>query len=198
MRFYQFSMRNYAFTRLICSSVRYIVHNIIYRFIYEVNFSGNNDINTLAKKGWKTCHRWGKLANCSLSVDREILWRYFEAIHLVSEYGYICGTVFDKASLSIRKRTCMQCNGQLVFSIFAHKIKKEKKKEIWPSPMTKPPIPTENSKTKGQHTQTPPKTSITQRLRTDLGRSVGVTSNPTGVVKPVHGIPTFPLTAKAV
>ena len=75
---------------------------------------------------------------------------------------------------------------------------KEKKKEIWPSPMTKPPIPTENSKTKGQHTQTPPKTSITQRLRTDLGRSVGVTSNPTGVVKPVYGIPTFPLTAKAV
>ena len=74
----------------------------------------------------------------------------------------------------------------------------EKKKEIWPSPMTKPPIPTENSKTKGQHTQTPPKTSITQRLRTDLGRSVGVISNPTGVVKPVYGIPTFPLTAKAV
>ena len=34
--------------------------------------------------------------------------------------------------------------------------------------MTKPPIPTENSKTKRQHTQTPPKTSITQRLRTDL------------------------------
>ena len=64
--------------------------------------------------------------------------------------------------------------------------------------MTKPPIPTENSKTKGQHTQTPPKTSITQRLRTDLGRSVGVTSNPTGVVKPVYGIPTFPLTATAV
>ena len=64
--------------------------------------------------------------------------------------------------------------------------------------MTKAPIPTENSKTKGQHTQTPPKTSITQRLRTDLGRSVGVTSNPTGVVKPVYGIPTFPLTAKAV
>ena len=64
--------------------------------------------------------------------------------------------------------------------------------------MTKTPIPTENSKTKGQHTQTPPKSSITQQLRTDLGRSVGVTSNPNGVVKPVYGIPTFPLTAKAV
>ena len=64
--------------------------------------------------------------------------------------------------------------------------------------MTKPPIPTENSKTKGQHTQTPPKTSITQRLGTDLGRSVGVTSNPTGVVKPVIGIPTLPLTTTVV
>ena len=29
------------------------------------------------------------------------------------------------------------------------------------------------------NTQTPPKTSTTQRLRTDLGRSVGVTSHPT-------------------
>ena len=44
----------------------------------------------------------------------------------------------------------------------------EKKKEIWPSPMTKPPIPTENSKTKGQHTHTPPKSSITQQLRDRL------------------------------
>ena len=34
------------------------------------------------------------------------------------------------------------------------------------------------------NTQTPPKTSITQRLQTDLGRSVGVISHPTGVVKP--------------
>ena len=36
-------------------------------------------------------------------------------------------------------------------------------------------------------TKTLPKTSITQRLRTDLGRSVGVTaaSHPTGVVKPI-------------
>ena len=48
------------------------------------------------------------------------------------------------------------------------------------------------------NTQTPPKTSITQRLRTDLGRAGGVTSHSTGVVKPVYGYPTFPLTAKAV
>ena len=49
--------------------------------------------------------------------------------------------------------------------------------------MTKPTIPTEIRKPK-DNTQTPPKTLITQRLRTDLGRSVGVTSHPTGVVKP--------------
>ena len=39
--------------------------------------------------------------------------------------------------------------------------------------MTKPPIPTENSKTKGQH-KIATKTLITQGLRTDLGRSGGV------------------------
>ena len=44
--------------------------------------------------------------------------------------------------------------------------------------MTKPPIPTENSKTKGQYKNA---TTITQRLRTDLGRSVEVTT----VIQPV-------------
>ena len=48
------------------------------------------------------------------------------------------------------------------------------------------------------NTQTPPKITITQRLRTDLGRSVWVTSHPTGVVKPVYGYQTFPLTTKAM
>ena len=51
----------------------------------------------------------------------------------------------------------------------------EKKKEIWLSPMTKAPTPIEKSKKQRDNTKTPPKSSITQRLRTDLGRSVGVT-----------------------
>ena len=51
----------------------------------------------------------------------------------------------------------------------------EKKEEIWPSPMTKAPTSTEKLKKKRDNTKTSPKTSITQRLRTDLGRSVGVT-----------------------
>ena len=63
--------------------------------------------------------------------------------------------------------------------------------------MTKPLYQQKIRKPK-ENTQTPPKTSITQRLRTDLGRSVGVTSHPTGVVKPVYWYPTFSLTAKAV
>ena len=51
----------------------------------------------------------------------------------------------------------------------------EKKEEIWLSPMTKAPTPTEKSKKQRDNTKTPPKTSITQRLRTDLGRLVEVT-----------------------
>ena len=41
--------------------------------------------------------------------------------------------------------------------------------------MTKAPTPTEKSKNQRDNTKTPPKTSITQQLRTDLGRPVGVT-----------------------
>ena len=52
----------------------------------------------------------------------------------------------------------------------------EKKEEIWLSPMTKAPIPTEMSKGQSDNTNNATKSSITQRLRTDLGRSVGVTT----------------------
>ena len=82
----------------------------------------------------------------------------------------------------------------LCFTVLQIKRKRRRSDPVlWQNPLYQQKIrkPKDN-------TQTPPKTSITQRLRTDLGRSVGVTSNPTGVVKPVYGIPTFPLTAKAV
>ena len=42
--------------------------------------------------------------------------------------------------------------------------------------MTKAPTPTEKSKKQHENTKTPPKTSISQQLQTDLGRSVGVTT----------------------
>ena len=58
----------------------------------------------------------------------------------------------------------------------------EKKKEIWLRPMTKTPIPTENSKTNGQHknaTKNFDYTTIADPLRTVNWSN---NSNPTGVV----------------
>ena len=52
----------------------------------------------------------------------------------------------------------------------------EKKEEIWLSPVTKTPTPTGQSKKQRDNIKTPPKTLITQLLRTDLGRSVGATA----------------------
>ena len=48
----------------------------------------------------------------------------------------------------------------------------EKKEEIWPSPMTKAPTPTEMSKSKVTTQTTPQKSLIKQQLRTDLGRII--------------------------
>ena len=42
--------------------------------------------------------------------------------------------------------------------------------------MTKSCTSTAKSKKQSENTKTPPKSSITQRMRTDLGRSVGVTT----------------------
>ena len=65
--------------------------------------------------------------------------------------------------------------------------------------MTKAPTPTEKSKKQRDIIKNATKTSITHRLWTDLGRSVGVTAGtPTGVVKRVYERSIFPLTATAV
>ena len=49
------------------------------------------------------------------------------------------------------------------------------KEEVWLSPMSKTPTFIENPKKQRDNIQTPPKISITQRLRTDVGRTVEVT-----------------------
>ena len=67
--------------------------------------------------------------------------------------------------------------------------------------MTKALTPTEISKKQNNSdsTKTPLKISITQRLQTALGRSIAVTTaTKTGVVKPVNGILTFPVTVETV
>ena len=53
--------------------------------------------------------------------------------------------------------------------------------------MTKAHTPTEMSKGQNDNTKTSPKSSITQRLRTDVGRSDGVTKSSNWCVKPVYG-----------
>ena len=96
---------------------------------------------------------------------------------------------------------------QIVFRLetfcFIFKIKCgyfwREKEEIWLSPMTEALTPTEKSKKQRDNTKNATKnfdcTTIADRLRTV---SWGNDSHPAGVVKPVYGIPTFPLTAKAM
>ena len=72
----------------------------------------------------------------------------------------------------------------------------EKKEEILLSPMTK--APTQKCQKGKVKTQTTPQKSITQRLRTDLGRSVGETTATQLVWLTWFTGQTFPLLATAV
>ena len=74
----------------------------------------------------------------------------------------------------------------------------EKKEEIWLSPMTKALHQQKYQKGKVTTQTTPQKSAITQRLRTDLGRSVGVTTATQLVWVTWFTGQTFPLPATAV
>ena len=65
-----------------------------------------------------------------------------------------------------------------IWLIFLHQkcLTKTKRRRSDPVPMTKAPTPTEMSKGQSDNPTTPQKGSIKQQLRTDLGRSVGVTT----------------------
>ena len=84
-------------------------------------------------------------------------------------------------------------------NILNQKSVQREKEEIWLSPMTEALTPTEKSKKQRDNTKNATKnfdyTTIADRLKTV---SWGNDSHLAGVVKPVYGIPTFPLTAKAV
>ena len=87
--------------------------------------------------------------------------------------------------------------GKIRITFSSGRNEREKEGDLTQS-YDKPPIPTENSKTKGQLTNATKNfdyTTIADRLRTV---SWSNNSHPTGVVKSVYGYPTFPLTAKAV
>ena len=77
-------------------------------------------------------------------------------------------------------------------------VRWEKKEEIWLGPMTKAPTPAEMSNGQSDNTNNATKSSITQRLRTDLGRSVGVTTATQLVWLTWFTGPTFQLPATTV
>ena len=119
--------------------------------------------------------------------------RYQKILNLVLHIQKECVSANYIFSLLFEKNT----DGfHLEFHYLGHKKNKE---EIWPSPMTKAPRTIRKWKSR-DNTNTPPQTLITNKLQTDKGRSISLNneSYPTGVVKPVNGIPTFPLTEKAL
>ena len=67
---------------------------------------------------------------------------------------------------------------------------REKKRRNLTHYMTKALIPTEMSNGQSDNIKTPPKSSITQRLRTDFGRSIAVTT--ANQLVWLTGIPTQP------
>ena len=85
-----------------------------------------------------------------------------------------------------------------MLSILKKRQSKDKKEEIRLNPMTKAPTPEKMAKGQSDNTNNATKRSIKQRLRTDLGRSVGVTTATQLVWLNWFTGPTFPLTATAV
>ena len=82
-----------------------------------------------------------------------------------------CEIIWTTPSSASMSSTCIVAT--LLRSVW---LSEEKREAIWLSPMTKAHSPTEKSKEQRDNIKTPPKTSIAQRLWTDLGRSVGVTA----------------------
>ena len=81
----------------------------------------------------------------------------------------------ERLILSLRPSVCPTAT-EILTLLMSFDRKREKKEEIWLSPMTKAPSPAEMSKGQSENTNNVIKNSNTQRLRADLGRSVGVTT----------------------
>ena len=119
------------------------------------------------------------------------LFRYFRDIIFNFRNHFVWLRITDEGSLpemriwsilSIKSdlKWCIHLSRSLFLYLKQNYLRnvKEKKEEIWISFMTKTLLPTENSQKQYVNVKTPPKTSITQRLRVDLGQSVGLTKQP--------------------
>ena len=95
----------------------------------------------------------------------DVLWVQSYGVYIpqLVKFARCCTSVLDFSS-----------NNLQITSNYWHRVT-EKKEEFWLSVVTKTPTPTEKSKKQRDNIKTPTKTLITQRLRTNLRRSVGVT-----------------------
>ena len=102
--------------------------------------------------------------------------------------------------MKIIKRYSVRDKIDISDTVWSNKIEQlqEKKEKIWLSPMTKAPTPTEKSKKQRNNKKRHQNFDYTTSA--NLLRTVNWSndSHQTDVVKPVYGIPTFPLTTKAV
>ena len=129
------------------------------------------------------------------------IWQVLSLILQRCIYFFVMFLLLDifKRYFGCRNIGLHSTNTSLQFTRFSEDMQHLRRKRrrsdpvLWQNPLCQQKI----RKTK-DNTQTPPKSSITQRLWNDSGRLVGVTSHPTGVIKPVYGYPTLPLTTKAV
>ena len=101
---------------------------------------------------------------------------------------------YQKRQSDITRQDIFKSNWYISWLTRLNQWEKEKREEIWHSPITKAPTPTEKSKKATRQHKNATKnfdyTTIADRLRTV---SFGNDKHPTGVVKPVYGIPTFPV-----
>ena len=141
----------------------------------------------------ETLHRLPMSSGCALLILESKGQRLISEIVCMPLHTQICHESFRVSCCdSGVKRSRSQCSDNW------KKVIREKE-EIWLSPMTEALTQTEKSKKQRDNTKNATKnfdyTMIADRLRTV---SWGNDSHPAGVVKPVYGIPAFPLTAKAV
>ena len=119
-----------------------------------------------------TCYNWNH-DQMDFSLQERLLFSWYQCFELAINY-YIIGTCTSQRDLYQPHRDCSIVVG--IWHSSCRFVFIYKKEEIWPSPMTKAPTPTEMSKGQSDNTNNATKSSIKQQLRTDLGRSVGVTT----------------------
>ena len=130
------------------------------------------------RRSWEDKLKYVKILSVKDHKSAKICQAWIISAHVIVDLWYNICTKFHsnpcKDVGGVEKTNFDGTEWQTKQAFYGGGIKK-KREEIWISPMTKAPTSTEKSKKQRDNTKTPTITSITKRLRTDLGRSVGVT-----------------------